>query len=137
VLIHRFENFRARPDLIRDTQKSKKIEVLFNTEVLKLIGNDKIEAVEVQNTKTNHIRQLPGQLVVAKIGMAPNSELFEGQVKMNRKKHIAVDQYMRTSEPGVFAIGDLTFPNYWRIGVAVGQGLMAAREVINYLSTLP
>jgi thioredoxin reductase (NADPH) len=136
TLICRSQRLKARPDLIEDIEKASKIKVLANYEVEKLVGKSEIEAVEIRNMDTNEVRRLPTSLVVAQIGFAPNTELFAGQLDMTPKGAIKTNESMETSVAGVFAAGDLTFPSYWRISTAVGQGTVAARGAIDYLALL-
>jgi thioredoxin reductase (NADPH) len=136
VLVCRSNQLEARSDLIDQARQNKKLEILTNCEVRKLIGRAKIEAVEVCDLDTSETQIFPIPLVVAKLGIAPNTELFAGQVAMSEGGCIQTNQCMQTSLAGVYAVGDLAFPSYWRLSTAAGQGAIAARAAINYLASL-
>ncbi len=133
ALVHRKKEFHARPDLINDIHKQKNIVVYLESKVEGLKGTAEIESVLVKNLRTEKSENIFCEAVVAKIGQIPNNQLFIGQVKMDSRGHILINEYMETSNSGVYAIGDLASPPYWRLAVASGQGSVAARSVMNHL----
>lgn len=136
VLICRSDKLKAGKDLLKEAKSQKRLEILQSTDIKELIGKDKIESVMVLNRKTRETRRLAIPLVVAKIGMIPNTELFTGQLDLAANGCIQTNVLTRTSLPGVFAIGDLAYPSYWRLSTAIGQGTIAARAAMDYLATL-
>ena len=81
------------------------------------------------------LRQLVGShlRLVVKIARAPNTQLFDGQLDLDRSGAVVVDRELRTSRPGVFAVGDVVSGAYPRVAAALGQGSVAARSVLHYL----
>jgi thioredoxin reductase (NADPH) len=70
---------------------------------------------------------------VVKIARVPNTELYEGQLELDRSGAVVVDRDLRTSRPGVFAAGDVVADAYPRVAAALGHGSLAARSVLHYL----
>ena len=73
------------------------------------------------------------QRLVIKIARAPNTQLFEGQLELDRSGAVVVDRELRTSRPGVFAVGDIASGAYPRVVAALGQGSLAARSVLHHV----
>jgi len=89
-------------DDIEKMMKDKGINVLTNTKVKKIIGNKKAEALELDNGQ-----KIPAELVILGLGVRPNGLLAkEAGLDVNAKGAIIVDQYTRTSDPDIFAVGD-------------------------------
>ena len=68
------------------------------------------------------------------IGQIPNSEFANGELEKNKGGEIIVDEKCRTNLPGIFAAGDVTNVAYKQIGIAAGQGIIAALAVIEYIN---
>lgn len=89
-------------DDIESILKDKGIHVMTNTKVKKMIGESRVEAVEIENGE-----KIPADLVILGLGVKPNGKLGEDAgLEVNKKGAIVVDQYTRTSDPNVFAVGD-------------------------------
>lgn len=126
-LVIRSDQFRARPDVIEDIQSDPRIIVHENTSLEKTLGAEKLEAVKLQNGMGPRI--VPCDDLLIKIGYVPNTELFVGQLDMDRDNHIIVDAHGETSVKGVFAAGDIVHDGYDRVAYATGSGVMAAKGV--------
>jgi thioredoxin reductase (NADPH) len=124
---------RARPDLVQSILASKNIEVLQDYEVVAVLGTSTISAIEVLNRSTGDKTVLPTEIVVAKIGSVPNSELFTGQIALDQEGYVIVDQHMQTSVTAVYAAGDIIDARYLRIGTAIGGGVAIAHEILRSL----
>ncbi|MBU6263528.1 MAG: thioredoxin-disulfide reductase, partial [Actinomycetales bacterium] len=108
VLIHRRDTLRASKIMAERAQNNPKIEFLFNTEVTDVLGKDKVEALQLRNTKTGDVttREFTGLFVA--IGHSPRSELLAGQVSLDGEGYVQVEgRSTRTNLKGVFACGDL------------------------------
>lgn len=89
-------------DDIENMMREKGISVLTNTKVKKILGNDSVEALELENGD-----KVAADLVILGLGVKPNSKLAEESgISINKNGAIVVDQYTRTSDPNVFAVGD-------------------------------
>ena len=109
-LIHRRDTLRASKIMAERAQNNPKIEFLFNTEVAEINGKDKVESLQLRNTKTGELstREITGLFVA--IGHSPRSELLAGQVSLDGEGYVQVEgRSTRTNLKGVFACGDLVY----------------------------
>lgn len=128
-LIHRSNKFRARPDLIKAVKSNSKVTIMLDTEVDSLIGQKKLAGLQVISNRSGEVKDIEAECLLIKIGYAPNTEPFRGQVNMDASGHILIDRNCQTNIPGVYAVGDLTNPGYPRIAVAAGHGVIAAAHI--------
>lgn len=126
-LIHRSKDFRARSEFIEQTESHPKIKILTNSTVQKIIGNESIEAVELRNAKTKETQILPVETILIRVGVEPNTELLCGQVELDKKNYIKVNQYCETNIRRVFAVGDVANPLAPTVSSAIGMGATAAK----------
>jgi len=136
VLVCPSDKLQAGPDLVKEAKAKKGLEILLSSQIRELIGKEKIEAVRIFNHKTQEMRRIAIPTVVAKLGMIPNTELFAGQIDLADNGCVKTDIKTQTSLKGIFAVGDLASPSYWRLSTAIGQGTIAARAAMDYLATL-
>ena len=137
-LIHRRDSLRAEKILQKRLNENDKIEIIWDTEVTEIIGDDNplsVNKVALKNNKTNIINQLNTDGVFIAIGHSPSSEIFRNQLEMNNNGYIstAADS-TKTNIDGVFAAGDVTDDKYRQAVTAAGMGCMAALEAEEYLS---
>ena len=135
VLIHRRETLRASKIMAERAQNNPKIEFLLNTEVTDVLGQDKVEALQLRNTKTGDItkREFTGLFVA--IGHSPRSELLTGQVSLDGEGYVQVEgRSTRTNLKGVFACGDLVDHTYRQAITAAGSGCQAALDAERFLN---
>ena len=135
VLIHRRDTLRASKIMAERAQNNPKIEFLFNTEVTDVLGQDKVEALQLRNTKTGDVttREFTGLFVA--IGHSPRSELLAGQVSLDGEGYVQVEgRSTRTNLKGVFACGDLVDHTYRQAITAAGSGCQAALDAERFLT---
>ena len=135
VLIHRRDTLRASKIMAERAQNNPKIEFLFNTEVTDVLGQDKVEALQLRNTKTGEVtnREFTGLFVA--IGHTPRSELLAGQISLDGEGYVQVEgRSTRTNLKGVFACGDLVDHTYRQAITAAGSGCQAALDAERFLS---
>ena len=137
-LIHRRDSLRAEKILQKRLNENDKIEILWDTEVTEIIGEENplsVNKVVLKNNKTNISSQLNTDGVFIAIGHSPSSEIFRNQLEMNNNGYIstAADS-TKTNIDGVFAAGDVTDDKYRQAVTAAGMGCMAALEAEEYLS---
>jgi thioredoxin reductase (NADPH) len=138
MIIHRREEFRASKIMQEKVTKNPKIKILWNTEVEKVEGAQKVEAVEVVNNKTQKKEKIALDGVFIAIGHKPLSEIFKGQLDTDEKGFIKIiSPHAKTSVPGVFVAGDVMDPYYKQAATAVGSGCAAALEALSYLEDTP
>ena len=135
VLIHRRDTLRASKIMAERAQNNPKIEFLLNTEVTDVLGQDKVESLQLRNTKTGEVstREFTGLFVA--IGHSPRSELLAGQVSLDGEGYVQVEgRSTRTNLKGVFACGDLVDHTYRQAITAAGSGCQAALDAERFLT---
>lgn len=132
-LIHRSPALTARHDITRQVHDSPRIDDLAGWELEAAQGAEGLEKIVLVRSSTGERRELAVQRLVVKIARAPNTQLFDGQLDLDRSGAVVVDRELRTSRPGVFAVGDVVSGAYPRVAAALGQGSVAARSVLHYL----
>jgi len=105
-----------------------------------VLGEDGVEGVRLQNVKTGEITDLPVDGMFLAIGHTPATKLFEGQLEVNGKGYIITSsdkhQLSATSQPGVFACGDVQDDHYQQAITAAGSGCQAALDAEHYIEAL-
>ena len=135
VLIHRRDSLRASKIMAKRAQANPKIEFLFNTEVIDVLGAEKVSGLKLRNTVSGaeSVRDFTGLFVA--IGHLPRSELVLGQITTNSEGYVEVDgQSTRTNLKGVFACGDLVDHTYRQAITAAGSGCQAALDAERFLA---
>jgi thioredoxin reductase (NADPH) len=135
VLIHRRDQLRASKIMAERAKANPKIEFLFNTEVIDVLGEDKVTGLKLRNVLTGQESSSEFTGLFVAIGHLPRSELVVGQVKTNSEGYVLVDSgSTRTNLPGVFASGDLVDFTYRQAITAAGSGCQAALDAERFLA---
>jgi thioredoxin reductase (NADPH) len=134
-LLHRRGEFRASKIMQKRTLENPKIQVHWNTQVLDVLGKDRVEGLLLESTVDGSTRELPVTGLFLAIGHVPNSRIFEGQLDMNPAGYLeVVPGSTRTKIPGVFAAGDVADHVYRQAVTAAGTGCMAAIDAERWLA---
>ena len=135
TLIHRRDSLRASKIMADRAKANPKIEFLWNTEVTDVLGDAKMEALQLKNTVTGAVTKREfGALFVA-IGHIPRSELITTQVALDAEGYVKVEgRSTKTNIEGVFACGDLVDHTYRQAITAAGSGCQAALDAEKFLS---
>jgi len=134
VVIHRREELRASKIMAERAKANPKIEFLFNTEVIDVLGEDKVTALKLRNTVTGEESEKDFTGLFVAIGHLPRSELVKGQVATNSEGYVEVEgRSTRTNLKGVFACGDLVDFTYRQAITAAGSGCQAALDAERFL----
>ncbi len=135
VLIHRRDSLRASKIMVDRALANPKIEFLWNTEVVDVLGESKVSALKLRNTidGSESERSFTGLFVA--IGHIPRSELITEEVALDNEGYVQVDgRSTRTNIPGVFACGDLVDHTYRQAITAAGSGCQAALDAEKFLA---
>ena len=132
-LAHRRSQLRAEEIYVKEIAE-RGIEVLWNTEVKRIIGDKRVRGVILYNNEVGKETFLEVEGVFISIGEVPNSDFakFSG-IEANDEGYIVVDACQRTNLPGVYSAGDVTICQVKQIGTAVGQAIIAATEAYKYI----
>ncbi|HSM44172.1 MAG TPA: thioredoxin-disulfide reductase [Acidimicrobiia bacterium] len=136
TIVHRRDEFRASKIMAARALEHEKIDVLWNTIVTEIHGEDKVTGVTLEDTVTGEIREFSTDGVFMAIGHKPTTELFVGQLEMNETGYLIAGQDggTRTSVEGVFAAGDVADHVYRQAVTAAGTGCMAAIDAERWLA---
>lgn len=129
TLVHRGKKLRARRELAERLQPNNRITVFTESVLTRIIGDDAVEAVEIQRKEGLKPFQLAVRGVLIRIGVEPNTELLRGQVETDEKGFVAVNSQQETNVPMVFAVGDVSNPMAPTISGATGAGATAAKVI--------
>jgi thioredoxin reductase (NADPH) len=135
TIIHRRDQLRASKIMAERAKNNPKITFLFNTEVIDVLGDEKVTSLKLRdtNTKEERVEDFTGLFVA--IGHLPRSELVQGQVSINSEGYVLVDgRSSRTNITGVFACGDLVDFTYRQAITAAGSGCQAALDAERFLA---
>jgi len=135
VLIHRRDSLRASKIMAERALNNPKIEMLWNTEVVDILGEEKVSGLALKNTVTGELSERDFTGLFVAIGHVPRSELLVGQIDLDNEGYVKVEgRSTRTNLPGVFACGDLVDHTYRQAITAAGSGCQAALDAEKFLS---
>jgi len=135
VLIHRRDALRASKIMIDRATSNPKIEFLWNTEVVDVLGETKVSGLKLRNTLDGIETERAFTGLFVAIGHIPRSELIANQITLNSEGYVEVEgRSTRTNIPGVFACGDLVDHTYRQAITAAGSGCQAALDAEKYLA---
>ena len=141
TVVHRRDHFRAEKILQDRLFKNPKVNVLWNTELVDVIGQEgplSVTKAKLKNLKTGEVTEQPVHGIFIAIGHAPQTQLFTGQLEMKLGGYLhTLPNSTATSIPGVFAAGDVADDIFRQAVTAAGLGCMAALEAEKYLEDMP
>lgn len=114
--------------------KNSKMEFIWNTVVESFEGDERLEKVVLKNLKTGELIEVPVDGCFLFIGYEPNTEIFKGQVEMNKYGYIITNEKMETNLEGVFAAGDVRDKIIKQVATAVGDGCIAGIMAEKYIA---
>ncbi len=134
-LIHRRDSLRASKIMAERAASNPKIEFVWNTEVIDVLGGDNMTGLKLRNTVTGEESEKDLSGLFVAIGHLPRSELVVGQIDVDDEKYVKVEgRSTRTNLKGVFACGDLVDHTYRQAITAAGSGCQAALDAERFLS---
>lgn len=137
TIVHRRDEFRASAIMANRALSHPKIDVIWNSTVAEILGEDEVTGVLLEDTETGDRSQMEIDGVFVAIGHKPNTELFVGQLELDGNGYIKTHEpSTATSVPGVFAAGDVADPLYRQAVTAAGSGSKAAIDAGHYLAGL-
>jgi len=138
TLVHRRDTLRAEKILQHRLINHKKIEVLWDTALVEILGDDNpigVTGVKLRNLKTGNVFKRDTHGVFIAIGHKPSTDVFKGHVEMNEGGYISTaPDSTATNVPGVFATGDVSDETYRQAVTAAGLGCMGALEAERFLT---
>jgi len=137
--------------LARRLENTDNITILKNTQIIRMMGEQNLQALQVKNSKTGETQTIDTPAVFSFIGAVPRTDWLNGQLDCDTKGFIKTGMdlansprwtlgrqpfLLETCRPGVFAAGDVRFNSVKRVASAVGEGSMAVQFVHQYLATV-
>lgn len=132
-IVHRRDKLRGAKRLQERLQALENIEFVWNSETVAIEGNAQVEALRLRQTKTGEERRLDVDGVFIAVGIAPESELYAGQLELDEQGYIRADESGQTSVPGVFAAGDVRTKALRQILTAASDGANCVASAEQYL----
>ncbi|MDO9555516.1 MAG: thioredoxin-disulfide reductase, partial [Atribacterota bacterium] len=136
TIIHRRDRLRATKILQERVFANKKINFAWDSVVTKILGNEKVEGILIQNKKTGKEKEIPCQGVFVFVGNVPNSKFLNELIKLDQKGYILTDDNMMTSQEGIYACGDVRKKLLRQVVTACGEGATAAFAAQKYIEEL-
>jgi thioredoxin reductase (NADPH) len=133
TLVHRSRKLKARREFAEQLHTQHCITVFPESVVTRILGNDKVEAVEILRKDALKPFQMAVGGVAVRIGVEANIELFEGQIALDEQRFALVNSQQETSVTNVFAVGDACSPLAPTISSASGAGATAAKVIASRL----
>jgi thioredoxin reductase (NADPH) len=133
TLVHRKTSFRASKIMAERALAHPKIDVVWNSVVENVIGEERVTALTLRNVATDETSVFPADALFIAIGHDPNTAIFAGQIALDEQGYIQSEDGVSTNVPGVFVGGDVFDIRYKQAITAAGSGCKAALEAERYL----
>lgn len=133
-LIHRRDTLRATKVYHKALLEAENITIHWNSRVTHIQGQDKLQAITLEEIPTGTVTTLPCDGVFVSVGRSPATQLFAGQLEMDQNGYLVADESTRTNLPGVYAVGDVRTKALRQVVTAVADGAVAATAAEEYLS---
>jgi len=133
VLIHRRDEFRGSRIMQNRAKTHPKISIEWNSQVTDVLGEDKIEAIELTDTISGEKREMPIEGLFIAIGHRPNTEVFRGHLDVDAKGYLMVEDDTLSNVEGVLVAGDVHDHRYRQAITAAGDGCRAAIDAERWL----
>ena len=132
-LISRNDSLTANKVAQEKLFKTENVEILWNSTVTKLNGDEKLSGIQVTNTNENKIFELEMDGLFVAVGSSPSTELVKDLVELNKNGYIIADESCKTSVEGIFAIGDIRTKSVRQVLTAAADGAVSIYEAEKYL----
>jgi thioredoxin reductase len=132
TLVHRHEGFRAFDENVEKIRRSSAVNLLTNAEIIALKGRRRVEKVVVKQ-KDRKLEKRADAVIIA-IGLVPNDQAFKDlQLRKDEQGFLLTDRAQRTSNEGIFAVGDITNVGLRLITVAAAHGAIASHHIYSHV----
>jgi thioredoxin reductase (NADPH) len=133
LVIHRRDQLRGSKIMQERAMNNQKIRFVWNSVVEEILGEQKVEGVKINNTKTGEISIIQCDGVFVAIGFDPNTKVFQGHIELDEKGYVISTRDTSTSVKGVFVAGDVHDHRYRQAVTAAGEGCKAAIDALAFL----
>lgn len=136
TVVHRRDQLRAQAALQELLKSKDNVKFIFNSVVDEVLGDQKVSGIKLKDTQSGEITEMAIDGVFVAIGHNPNTEFLKGQIDLDDKGYIVVENNTKTSVEGIFVAGDVADHKYRQGVTAASMGCMAALDVNDYLDNL-
>ena len=134
-LVHRRDTFRADFKSIQLLKEKKNVEFIYQSNVTKINGKDKLESVEITNNQgEKKVIKIDGLFIA--IGQVPQNECFKNTIKVDDNGYVLAKENCHTNKKGIFVAGDVRRKSLRQLVTAISDGAVAATEAIKYLDNM-
>jgi len=134
LVFHRGSSLEAQKAVLDYAETKPNIEIVLNTQVEEILGEDKVTGVRLQSGGGTRLQELAGVFIY--VGLEPNTAFVREVLELDPTGHIVTDILMRTSVPGIFAAGDIRQHSIAQLAAAAGDGATAAVAAYRYINGL-
>jgi thioredoxin reductase (NADPH) len=125
TIIHQFDYFQASKVSQDEVLKNANISIIWDSEVRKVIGDNFVKSILIENIKTGEMKELNTEGLFVYIGLTPKTEILKNKIQLSEFGYIITDEDMKTNISGVFAAGDVRNKKIRQIATATGDGVIA------------
>jgi thioredoxin reductase (NADPH) len=133
-LVNQSNKFIANESLVKEIEGNNKIEILYNSAVIRINGNEAVESITIK--KENIEEEIKTSVVFPLLGDNPDTKFIERLNLVDEKGYVIVDENKGTKVPGIYAIGDCTTTQLKQIVTAAGDGALAAIQAYKYIKSI-
>lgn len=134
TVVHRRDEFRASPIMVDRVLEHPKIDVLWDSVIVEIVGDTLVTGAKIRNVKTDEVTDFAADGIFVAIGHTPNTKVFDGALDLDETGYILTEPgTTATSVEGVFAAGDVTDKIYRQAVTAAGMGCQAALDAQRWL----
>ena len=132
-LIHRQDVFRGDESTLERVRSNPRIDMITNSIVTEIMGDKFVSGIIIQDVRTGSKKELKVDGMFVEIGYETRTEWVKNLVSLNELGEVIINERGETSQPGVFAAGDVASGPFKQLVIAAGQGAVAALSAYNYL----
>ena len=136
IVIRRYDYFRAEAKTLEAASSKENIEIMYNWDLVDVLGGEFVEAAKIKNTKTGEEKEIAINGVFGYIGTEPKTAMFREYINIKENGYIEGDENMRTNVKGVYVAGDVRDKMFRQITTAVSDGTIAALHAEKYISEI-
>ena len=133
-LVYRGKELRKDVNLIDNVKSLDNIEIIYNSSVTKLYGEDYLDSVDITNNDTKDVKNIEVDGLFVAIGKTPGASIFKDLVDVSDTGYIITDSNCRTNIDGIYAAGDIRKKSLRQLVTAASDGAIAAIEAIKYIN---
>ncbi|WP_461206379.1 thioredoxin-disulfide reductase [Clostridium sp. DL1XJH146] len=133
TMIHQLDNLQADKANQEELLKNEKVNIIWDSEVRKVMGEEEVQSAIIQNLKTKEEEEIKVDGIFVYIGMAPRTNIFKKFIKLDHRGNIIAGEDTKTNVEAVYAAGDVRTKKYRQLTTAVSDGTIATLSVAQYV----